>query len=515
MTLFPDEGQKALQAAYRAAGIEDGDLMPRLAQIAELAPMPTGERGIAWRRAYARQTKSILCNDFAHLVDRALANRYHPHTYAEMALQAGISTRHNPMVQAVDSLNRGVWPSASWRLLLNGQAQDEPRFQRLVDTGLDAAIRQAARLIWVHPAVCVMPWVATVRGVRKLVYRILSPDEFTVTPNPEAPGEWEHLCVFHPPVGGVERKVEWHAESIEVYQRRYSADPEREQAWEKVNESPNPFGVVPAVLFRRQRDRIWADNFGDMLRETTVEVNAAQTLMTYHGPTQIKLLFSEQGEGGKFQRLRQAMAVSAGGAGAAPTVVDLQLDISGFHDAYVATPLREVAVAMSLPPDEFDKTRIAPASGESIRLRYAERQQRQEEHRAAILPDAVSLYWMALHVLHVALGEGPVEGFDTVADLPPYQPETPVSEQPYVVAIDVADLTLPRLQSEREAEQTYNVEHGFSTWAQELAKEQPDLPNPEEVIKSNLQDTTGVMRTARQQASSTAVRVSNPLPPRV
>ncbi len=510
--MFPNEGQRALQEAYREGGIEEGQLVPKVTELAELAPMPNGEHGTDWRRKYAKWVDSILCNDFAYLVDDSLRRRYHQETYAEMELQAGVSTRHNPMVDSVDTLNRGVWPAASWRLMRDGAAVDDPRFTALVATGLNEAVRMASRLCWVHPAVCVMPWVADVERTkeRKLVYRVITPSQFSVEPSRDAPGEWDELCIYHPVVDGIERKVEWSADEVEVYERRVREDGTPASKWREVREMPNPFGIIPAVLFRRQRDRIWADNYGEKLREATIEINAAQTLLTYHGPTQIKLLAAEF-ERGKFQRVRQAMPI-ASGPNNPVSVVDLQLDTGKFRDAYIDAELAAVAVSMGLPPDEFLKTRIAPASGESIRLRYAERQHRQEEHREAMLPAAVELYWTALHVLHVALGEGPVSGFKSVADLPPYEPETPVSEQPYTVAIDVQDQRLPSTQAERAAEQEYNVSKGFSTWSQELAKEQPDLKDPAGTITANLQDTAGLLRTAGRSA---ATRVTSPLPPRV
>jgi hypothetical protein len=361
-----------------------------------------------------------------------------------------------------------------------------------------------------------------------LVFRILTPESFDLKANREAPGEWDKLCILHPIARGMQTMTEWSATEIETYVRRVDGEGKATGHWREVSEAPNPFGMVPAVIFRRQAGKLWADHYGDKLREATIEVNAAQTLLTYHGPTQIKLLAAEF-ESGKFQRMRQGIPVSSG-PNSTPSVIDLQLNLPAFRDAYIEAEKREIAVAVGLPPDEFDRARIAPASGESIRLRYAERQHRAEEHRAAMLPSAVELYWTALHVLHFAVTappqgdepiQAPVTGFPSVADLPPYEPGTPIADQPYTVQIDVADMALPRTQDERAKEQEYNVGHGFSTWSQELAKEQPDLEAPAETIRANLQDTAGLLRTtarmsmSRPAANEVQPPQRSPLPPRV
>lgn len=526
--MFKDAGREALNGAYREGGMNPDEMMPTVLSVEELAPIPDGEAGAEWRQKSSRDTNAVLRGDFGHLVDLTLSLRYHAETYAEMALQAGISTRHNPMVDAVETLNRGVWPSATWRLYLDGKAQDDPRFDAFVRQGFNAAIKRAAALCWAHPAVCVMPWVATIKrtGERRLVFRTLTPDTFDLKANREAPGEWDKLCVYHPVNNGVQRMTEWSSSEIETYERRVNASGKPSSGWRKIAEMNNPLGIVPAVIFKRQADKLWADHFGDKLREATIEINAAQTLLTYHGPTQVKMLAADF-QRGKFQRVRQAMPVDSG-PNSAPSVIDLQLDVDAFRTAYIDNELKALAVSMGLPPDEFDRTRIAPASGESIRLRYAERQHRSEEHRAAMLPSAVDLYWVALHVLHHALTAPPltdapqevlppITGFASVADLPPYKPGVPQRDQPYKVQIDVADLAMPRTQDERAKEQEYNVLHGFSTWAQELGSEQPDLANPGEVIRSNLADTAGLLRMAARPTARPALPVqpSNPLPPKV
>jgi len=524
--LFRDEGAEALQRSYDAGGIKEGDLPPTMAVLEELAPTPEGAGALVWRQRNSKAVNDILRNDFAYMVDGALARQYHPETYAEMAVQSAVSTRHNPLVDSVEAASRGIWPSAVWKLKADGEELPDDRFKNFISISkINAAIRRALSMSLVHPAVAVMPWVAHSKrtGRRHLVFQVLTPDTFDLKANRHAPAEWDSFCVFEKPNGTQQRMHEWEATKIETYVRRMAGTDEFEGSteWRKVAEVPNRFGVVPVVVFRKSPGKLWSDHYGEKLKEATISINKAQTLLDHHAPTQVKLL-AAQFQDGKFIRVRQAMGID-GGPNATPSVVDLQLNLTAYHETYVANPLREVAISMGLPPDEFDRNRIAPQSGESIRLKYAERQQRSLEIRGANMDAAVELYWVALQVLHAALENSvdekgkplpPIEGFQDIGSLPPYKPGASIREQPYAVSINVADLMLPRTQDERAKEQEYNTAHGFTTWDEELSEEQPDLPNPKEVIEANLRTNAATARMSARPSTTSPGGAAPQTPPR-
>jgi hypothetical protein len=522
----------ALEDMYRNAGFDPG--MPPLPSIVdeamgqrELAPMPEYSGALPFRRRIARCINHVLHNNFAYLVEEMLRTRYHWKTYAEMALQSGISTRHNPMIDAVDRLNVAVWPSSTRSLFdtKTGEPVEDPRFDNEnQQIAWDPLANNIAYLLWVQKAVCVIPRVMLIERTneRKIVHVVLTPDVFNLVACKGAPGEWEALQLFHgPQANGMELMTEEWSTVIKYYERRTSRDGEEEQAWRLIREEPNDLGVVNAVIFRRRGEQIWSTNYGEKLLESTLEVNAAQTMSTFKSTTQIKMFQGDGSQMGAGIRLRQGMMIDAGQQGIL-NVVDLQTDEASFKETYIQDELRDAAISLGLPVDIFEKTALLPPSGEAMRLKYADRQQRAQEMREAVIPSMVALRWLTLHVLHYAITHSvsrdgtplpPVSGFPNVASLAPYAPGKPIAEQPVKLVIDVADLDLPETQAERAARQEYDAAKGFKTWPQMMLEENPDLGSvetAEELIKQNHAENAEL--TATKVRSMVPMRPTPPPP---
>ncbi len=467
------------------------------------------------RRAMSRCVNDVLGGNYLHLVDEKLSERFHPQTYQAMALQSGTRASHNVMVDAVDRLDESTWPSA--RYGLQGLEDDEPaddveskaheameaRLERWVEIAKpDQLAQRVSRLLWVHPAVCVMPWVAMSgrTGTRKFTWIVLDPSSFDLVPSRHIPGDWEALHTYDPcgPREQYERMTEWKSDVISRYERRISVN--HEQPWKLISQEPNPFGVVPAVIFQAVPGKLWSDNYGPMLLESTIEVNCAQTLLTYNAAGQVKVMLGALDNMKSGQVLRHGALVDVPGTGTLQ-VGDLTTDVQAFAQTFIRDERTAVATALGLPADEFYSTAVAP-SGESLKLRYWTRTLRARKHRQALLPKIQECYALSLHVINTALsftgvdpqtGEAmpmpPIERVSGPQDLPPYDASASYTAQPYTLGVDVEDLQPPETQQEREARIDFDISQGFTTAAKILQAENPDIKDAEAVIKENLAKT--------------------------
>ncbi len=494
----------------------------------ERMPTEATPQGTKSRRAMASCVNDTLSGNFFHLVDEKLQNRFHPQTYQAMALQSGTRASHNVMVDAIDRLDESTWPSARYELQdiesdepaddVESKAHEEmeKRLERWVEVAKpDQLAQRVSRLLWVHPAVCVMPWVAMSgrTGTRKFTWIVLDPSSFDLIPSRTIPGDWEALQTFAPvsPGDRVEQMTEWRADSVKYYERKRASDSsDREDPWHLVREESNPFGVVPAVIFQSVPGKLWSDNYGPMLLESTIEVNCAQTLLTYNAAGQVKVMLGALDNMKSGQVLRHGALVDVPGTGTLQ-VGDLTTDVQSFAQTFIRDERTAVATALGLPADEFYSTAVAP-SGESLKLRYWTRTLRARKHRDALLPKIQECYALSLHVINTALSftgvneetgaamaMPPIERVAGPQDLPPYDVSAAYTAQPYGLAIDVEDLQPPETQQEREARIDFDISQGFTTAAKILQAENPDIKDAEAVIKENLSKT----QEMRQMKSKT------------
>lgn len=506
----------------------------------ERMPTEATPQGTKSRRAMAACVNDCMAGNAFHLVDEKLRARFHPQTYAAMALQSGTRASHNVMVDAIDRLDESTWPSARYEL--QGLEDDEPavdvespahedaerRLEHWVEVAKpDQLAQRVSRLLWVHPAICVMPWVAysARTGARKFTWIVLDPSSFDLIPSRHIPGDWEALQTFAPCAPGdrVEHMTEWRHDVVKYYERKRAAEgSDREDPWHLVREEPNPFGVVPAVIFQGVPGKLWSDNYGPMLLESTIEVNCAQTLMTYNSAGQVKIMLGALDNMKSGQVLRHGALVDVPGTGTVQ-VGDLTTDVQAFAQTFIRDERTAVAISLGLPADEFYSTTMAP-SGESLKLRYWGRTLRARKHRDAIRPRIQECYALSLHVINTALSftapdpatgaavaMPPIEGFASPADLPPYDTAAPYTAQPYTLAIDVEDLQPPETQQEREARIDFDISQGFTTAAKILQAENPDIQDPEAVIKENLAKTQE-MRQMKSKAMGPQMSQAPALP---
>jgi hypothetical protein len=306
-------------------------------------PTEATSDGTKARRAEAFCIADTMDGNYLHLVDEKLAERFHIDTYRAMALQSGTRASHNLMAEAVDRLDESTWPSARYELQEKGaeSAGDvesaahedlEKKIEHWVDVAKpDQLAQRLSRNGWVHKGVCVMPWVAPLERTksRKFGWVTLHPGQFDLVPSKQLPGEWEALRTFDPcgDKDDVEFMTEWRAETVCRYKRRRAMQAYQEEGqWVKIGEEPNPFGLVPAAIFRAVPGKLWSDSYGPMLLEATIEVNAAQTLLTYNGPGQVKVMLGALDGMRSGQVLRHGALVDAPGT-AALQVADLTTNL--------------------------------------------------------------------------------------------------------------------------------------------------------------------------------------------
>lgn len=501
----------------------------------ERMPTEATPQGTKSRRAMAACVNDVMAGNYLHLVDEKLRARFHSDTYQAMALQSGTRASHNVMVDAIDRLDESTWPSARYEL--QGLEDEEPandiesaahedaerRLEHWIEIAKpDQLAQRVSRLLWVHPAVCVMPWVAysSRTGARKFTWIVLDPSSFDLIPSKEIPGDWEALQTFAPCAPGdrVEHMTEWRHDVVKYFERKRAAEgSDREDPWHLVREEQNPFGVVPAVVFQGVPGKLWADNYGPMLLESTIEVNCAQTLLTYNAAGQVKIMLGALDNMKSGQVLRHGALIDAPGTGTLQ-IGDLTTDVQAFAQTFIRDERTAVAISLGLPADEFYSTTMAP-SGESLKLRYWGRTLRARKHRDAIRPKLQECYALSLHVINTALSftgvdpatgatmaMPPIEGFAGPQDLPPYDTAAPYTAQPYTLAIDVEDLQPPETQQEREARIDFDISQGFTTAAKILQAENPDIKDPEQVIAENLAKT----REMRQMKTAAAMPAQAP-----
>lgn len=488
------------------------------------------EATVSARRELAADINKVLHGNFADLVNERLAVRFHPKTYAEMAVSQYLSTRINLMNDAVNKLWPAIWPSAKYTLVRDGASVESPEFENFIKrSNLDVVMRKVAKLVLVHPAVLVMPWVAKSErsNARKLTFRVLTPEHFSVKVCSEDPSEWEELRLYHDD-GDEQCMTVWTNTYVAEYTRRRAGDRWvlKEQEEGEMNPMPNPYSIIPGVVFRADPLCVWSANHGPMLLEATTEVNVAQTLATYNAPGQVKSLAGAFADMQAGQRLRHAGMIDTG---AAPNVqvLDFTADVEGFRRAFIEAERRMVAVTLGLPADEFESTTVPP-SGESLKLRYLARTQMAERLRADMVPMLQELYVVTQTVLAVEverkteLDDGaevtlpPVIGFPDRASLPPYD-DGKGFDQTYTLGVDVDDLMFPETQAERQARIDYDISKGFTTAARELSRENSDIADAAAEIAKNLAETARMSRassgpTMAQRFMAKPVQAGQPQP---
>lgn len=461
------------------------------------------------------------------LVEDALRRKYHPDTWAAMKLSSGIQT-HNRLMHDILAKVNIEWDGGSrqWLDGPNGsevQGEEADRFTSFRDAVIyDVKVmKPVSRACWLHPAICVMPTVtySPRLGMRKFHHVILTPEHFDLEVNPEDPTDFTMLHVYgcKNDEHKTETKTSWSNDEWASYEMVRGK-------WQETDSGPNLYTQIPCEVFYGEPSvtSVWGHDYGEMLTDMTVEVNCAETLLSSHAGTQIKVL------GGEFKNLPQGQVLAQAqpivfGDGENFNVLDFQTNTREFRDVFIAQVRRQAAVTMGLHADEFDLTGVPP-SGEALKMRKWSVELMAAARRQRLASHLKSLYWLDLNVLYWQLGfketKGefagsvlPIHGFDggwkggnftppaPESVLPPFTPKVRHwSQQEYKFGVDVAETTYPELAAEREAREAYDLRMGFTTRAQLLAQKNPDMKQDEKknraTITENLKTEAGFTKDA-------------------
>lgn len=472
-----------------AGGYESSNMINPLIEAG--AERNGGGDALSVRRARASVVDAIMSGDFQHLVQEILAEKFHEKTFAEMALQSGISARINIMRDCVDKIVRSAWPDADWQLApkLDGDAIEDAGFEQWKKaTDPNALAVRVVQNILTHPGYLVLPCVYTVERTRerKLGWKCYSPACFDIVGGEHA-DDWKELHIYEAEESrGRQERYRITAELVEEQVKLHNGK------WTTTSSKPNKYGRVLGEVFRLDPHSRWSANYGMMLLQSTLEANAAQSLATLNAAGQIKMISGVFEGMAKGMRGRHGALLDTPATGSGADILDLTTDGEAFRRAYIECERRMCAIALSLPADEFESTTVPP-SGESLKLRYHGLNLFCQRVREAILPGLVSLYWQSLHVLRTDLtmpaeeGEEryPITGFPSEASLPTHTPMVGVLDQPVMLTIDVSEASVPETQAERQARIDFDIKHGWTNDADIAQRENPDIEDGMAFVDAN------------------------------
>lgn len=454
------------------------------------------ENEIARRMRLSEDVNMCLDGCIDRMVIEVIEAAHDKGEAAKLITQTGISTRLNLMRDALNKVDKSWAEGAEYSLAGEGVGEDGGGevFQRHVERAhLDPVAKECSQAMWVHPGFAAMPMVIDGEeegDPRRFVTRLFTPDRFNVQAEDGAPGvvRCVELFSFNRRSDKPFEKLKVDRVTWEKYVRKSPTE-----KWEHAGEGEHGYGVIPVALARPVPFRLWADNYGAQLLEATVRVNAAQTLLTHNGFSQVKALV------GSFQKAPATQVLKQGALIDAPqgaTLQDFQTDQAAFRAAHIDGERRMVAALFGFPADEFDGTTV-PQSGEALKIRMFAAMQMAAKRREWLTRFVTDLYWIGLQVLATHMmepGKPPIEGYERgMADLPPFvgsTPEKPITsyaQQPVRLVVKPREVVLPQLASEVAAQEDREIELGLTSVVALYLKRNPGS-TPEEaatVIAAN------------------------------
>ena len=456
---------------------------------------------------------------YEHVKARLRAS-FNEQTYQEMHVESGIADYLN-IARDVEDRACTEWNDGATYSLLNGNVPvdgvDALRFDRVMNVlNYDVLGLTLARGIFRHPGMFVVPTVLDDPNTGKRVFRhvVGTPADFNLVPHQQYPALYVQMDLYwwHEDETGARRRCKrsWTSEEYRDFVLR-------DERWDPMGPAiPNPYGRIPGRFYRREPclTRLWADAYGSMLADVTIEANAAETLINYQARTQIKVLGGEFEAFPSGQVLAQARAINYG-KGENFNVLDFQTDLVGLDEVTVNRKRRRALVSCGLPGDELDGGGGANESGAARRARYEDRDRLAKARRRLLVAGLQEQYWLDLMVLHYALREGgpPIEGIGaTVADLAPYatldekredgtlvaSAPIPLAEQPYRFVVNPRERQYRLTQDETEKEALFALEHGLKTDA-DLYRELIDPDATEEEAANIVRRNKQINATQRNQ----------------
>lgn len=481
------------------------------------------------RMQRAQAVNAVLSGEFRDMVVATLEASYHQDTFADLQMGALFRTHNNVMQDVLDRVAT-AFPSARFYLQRGGQEIEDENFKRLLSM-MDYAAegRHLDRMQLVHPGVVIHPVVVydEETGRRHLRHLRLTPGEFDLEVSATDRSTYsEFTHYYNDPVTGVACKCEWTAKEWEVYHKA-ATSARGVTEWVKMDEGEHPFGCIPIVYQRLHPEKLWSDNHGKDLVDTTVGVNAAESILALLMPGQVKTLVGQVEKWPPGQNARHVGVLEAG-ENSSVQLVDWQLDLAAFTEEYIKRPRRTAAVRMGLPGDEWDVG--VPPSGEALRMRYAERDQRAKARQPGIVKNLIKLFWLDVMTVYWNLSRPtrtengdciiPIDGFDggwfkrardakkagqpepefippsPTEVLPPFDPDAHWTEQEVQFGMDVDEPRYPEGRAEWEARARMRLELGLTNRGELLAEENPDLQDPLSVVRKNLALERGFKQTA-------------------
>ena len=452
---------------------------------------------------FARDVNRALDGDVFEFVNDALRSAYHERTYEQMRWQSRISTRLSPIQRGVAKADKS-WAGGEggeggeYSLEDVDEAADMLFREHLKRANIDPAIKECSRRCWVQKGFIACPMVVGDRNgtvPRKFITRLFTPDRYHAIPFPGSPGHLMCLQLYSHDVNEhyCYQRQDWTAQTWTLWGRKGN-----EGAWTFLKSEPNIFGVIPVAMARPNPFNLYHDNFGPALFESTIVINAAQTVQTAHMHTQIKVLAGEFGAITSGQVLQQAGALDLG-AGSQVQEIDFQTDQGKFRDVNINGEWQMAAELLGFPADEFDGTQV-PQSGEALKIRLYTAMQNAVARQSWLAQFGVDLYWMGLIVLEaeMRLYPAPVEGY-LDRKIPPYTPGLPIEQQPVRFCIKPKPITIPMMASETAEIEDRDLAKGYRSIDDIMASKNPGMTKEEarEKRMANLADNNGTA-TAEQ-----------------
>ena len=488
------------------------------------------------RASEAAAINAVWMDKFREQVAATLGARFERNTFTEMALASGISTRHNPMRDAVRRAAEAVWPSSQVVIERTDEqgkttVDNDPRWNKLVQAiNPDKLMAEAGAMGFIlHTYLWPSVTYDERTGLREFSVRILTPDQFFVKESKHNPTKWCALYLLgHKKLrdGTMVRTLErWDRHTIQHFYYRngdtlMTPDGAEENTWH----------VVPGAFVRYSDNCLWGPTFGDAFSQSTIQANVSQSLLTLAGNHQGKVLMGVFDKMPAHTALKPHMGTLPLGSAGTENVSlqDMSTNTPQFATSYITNEPRMCCTTLGLQPDEFEVS-LAPPSGESLRLRYFGRQETAKKRRPALIEALKETILTSIPLLVTAvqqtgqpvgqesgerpdgddvLTHPPVRGFKDASSLPPYDESVPLFLQPFNVRVDVGDVQYPETQAERVARLTFETQRGFTTWPDEFQRHNPDTMNPAADLMKNIQVNVGVERLTQR-----ARGVSQPFTP--
>ena len=522
-----------------------------------IPPMQQNAGGVEEQQRKARADRAVAVNavlngEFRDMVQSSLSSRYHQETFGDLQSGACIKSNNNVMTDVLDRVAT-AWPSAVYTLRKGTTDIEDDAFDRLLEMlQLESLAAELDRKGLVHPGIILFPILAPdpETQTRRLRVLLLTPDEFDLRRSPYDRNNFCAFTYFYTDAGGVACKTVWTALRWDTFQKDARAGVEE---WALVDTGEHRHGRIPAVYYRFKPHRLWSENYGKDLCDTTVEVNAAESHLALVMPGQVKTMLGQAPHLPPGQVGRH-MAVLEAGDNSSVQVADWQLDTATFVETFIKRPRRTAAVRLGLPGDEWDVG--VPPSGEALRMRYAERDLRATQRQYGLKKAVYDLVMLCMELLHlnaeapVRVGGKdvvwPIEGFSETAGLsrtgdaqdpedageysfdgedaddaddkaehrggllPPFEVGVPWKQQPVQLHIDIGEPRYPESAAEREARSKFELDTGLTDRGELLKERNPDVEKPLEMVRKKLELERGFRQTLQRAAVPAAFKAAAP-----